>query len=267
MVLTLSLLLLAAAAPDAGSAAAPLPENSPVAIIWGGGKDNVAAQESLAKWEAEKRLLGDLVTFAEGFPKIVRSDTVPGLTPGFEVVVLGFCPRDEATNVRAYIKALFPSTYEKPASFGKWACLGWKGLSQDAEVTLKRTVKDKGVTTSIVMLALPEEPSTTELSMDPTPMRWLSVVARDAGGSLLGVYSLTDDRVYFGGDFGVGCDTTLKSARAGTVVLDRECGGYAGACTGGQPGDHRRVTLRWSGKAFIAEEKVLKEWEGKNCAE
>jgi hypothetical protein len=265
MLLALSLLLLAAA-PDAGSPAVTPSADGPVAIIWGGGKDNAAAQESLARWEAEKRLLGDLVTFEGGFPKIVRSDTVPGLTPGFEVVLMGFCPGDEAKNLRAYIKALYPFTYEKPVNAGKWACFLSKGLGQIPEVTLRRTVKGEGITVSIVMLALPEEPPIEELSMKGTPMRWVSVVARDAAGALLGVYSLQDDRYYFGGDHGVGCDTTLKSARKDAIVLERLCSGSSGACRG-DPGEKKRVTLRWSGKAFIAEEKQLKKWSGQDCAE
>jgi hypothetical protein len=266
MVLALSLLLLAAA-PDAGSPAVTPTKDGPVAIIWGGGKDNVAAQEALARWEAEKRLLGDLVTFEGGFPKIVRSDTVPGLTPGFEVVVMGVCPQDGAKNLRAYIKALYPFTYEKPVNGWKGACFGSK-LGQIPEVTLRRTVKGEGITVSIVMLALPEEPSIGEMPMAGagTPMRWVSVVARDASGALLDVYSLKDDRYYFGGDHGVGCDTTLKSARKDAIVFERLCSGSSGACRS-DPGEKKRVTLRWSGKAFIAEEKQLKSWSGQDCAE
>jgi|GEM_PF-2265375 len=250
---------------DAGSPPVPKSSGGLVAIVWGGGKDTTAAHESLAQWEAEKRLLGDLVTFAPGFPKIVSSATVPGLNPGFEIVLLGFCPRDEGQDERAYIKALYPSTYEKPVTGGESACPTWVDQKSKA-VKPQRTVKGKGLTLSVVGLAMPEEPEAADLTPTPVPVRWLSVVARDGAGALLGVYSKKDEYSYVGGSRAVGCRTEVKSARKDTVVLERTCNGSSGACDT-DPGERWRVTVRWNGKAFIPEEKLLAKWEAKNCAE
>lgn len=265
MVLAISLLLLAAA-PDAGSAATPESPGGVVAIIWGGGKDAVAANESLARWEAEKRLLGDLVTFAPGYPKVLSSATVPGLNPGFDIVLLGFCPRDEGRSERAYIQALYPFTYEKPVKGVESACPVWAEPRWERAVELRRMVKGAGHTLSVVVLAMPEPPDPAEMTSQQTPVRWLSAVARDGAGALLGVYSLKDERSYFGGDRTVGCETAVKSVCKGVVVLERECTASSGACTS-DPGERKRVTLRWNGKAFIPEEKLLEKWPGTNCAE
>jgi hypothetical protein len=255
MVLAVSLLLLAAA-PDAGA----------VAVIWGGGKDATAAHESLARWEAEKRLLGELVTFAPGFPKMVSSTTVPGLNPGFHIVLLGFCSREEGQSERAYLQALYPFTYEKPVKDVESACPVWVEPSKERAVESRRTVKGVRFTLSVVVLARPELPDIGEVPPEGVPARWLSVVARDGAGALLGVYSLKDQRYYFGGDRTVGCETAVKSVRKDVVVLERHCTGSSGACTS-DPGERKRVTVRWNGKAFIPEEKLLEKWSGVNCAE
>lgn len=262
MVFAISLLLLAAT-PGAGSPPVPESPGGVVAVVWGGGKDAAAAHESLARWEAEKRLLGDVITFAPGFPKIVSSATVPGLNPGFEIVLLGFCPRDEGRIERAYLKALFPSTYEKPVKGVESACPVWSNPKEHA-IELQRTVKGEGFTLSVVVLE-PEPPDYSMLPPTPVPVRWLSVVARDGAGALLGVYSLRDDYSSIA-TRPVGCDTAVKSARKGTVVLERNCIATSGACTT-DPGERRRVTVRWNGKAFIPEEKLLAKWSGTNCAE
>jgi hypothetical protein len=104
MLLTISLLLLASA-PEA--ATPPPPTQEVIALIWGGGKDAASAEESLRRWEEEKKLLGGALTFAEGYPKRVSSASVPGLNPGFEIVLLGYCGRDEATSARRFLKGLY----------------------------------------------------------------------------------------------------------------------------------------------------------------
>lgn len=263
MVLALSLLLLAAV-PDGGSPPPPQSSFGFVAIVWGGGKDTPAAYESLAKWDADKRLLGDRVTFAEGFPKIVSSATVTGLNPGFEIVVLGYCGRDEGKSERAYIKALYPSTYEKPVTGVKNTCPTWAG-GQEHTLGTQRTAKGKELTLSVVELST-EPPDDSDLTSTPVPVRWLSVVARDSTGALLGVYQVTDDVAYVGGSNSVGCDTTVKSVRKDTAVLERGCIASSGAC-GRPPGERKRITVRWNGKAFIPEEKLLEEWSGMSCGE
>jgi hypothetical protein len=82
---------------------------------------------------------------------------------------------------------------------------------------------------------------------------------------LLGVYSKKDEYSLVGSR-AVGCRTTVKSESKDKVVLERICNGSSGACDI-NPGEQWRVTVRWNGKAFIPEEKLLKKWEGSHCAE
>lgn len=269
-VLAITLMWLAAT-PEVGSAAAPPGEA--VALIWGGGKDTAAAKASLERWESEKKLLGNVLVFAPGFPKVVSSGTVPGLNPGLEVVLLGVCGRDEARPARGYLKALYPFTYEKPVRDQALACPTWKTLpdkedpEDPAERTAQRpkTVKLPGGTLSVVELSVPDiEPE--DQVRQAVPVRWLSVVARDNAGALLDAYSLVDDRSYIAGPRNIGCTTSVKSVRKDAVVFERTCNGTSGACQT-DPGEKKRVTVRWDGKGFRAEEKVLETWSGTFCAE
>jgi hypothetical protein len=50
------------------------------------------------------------VRLAAGFPKLVESASLPGLKPGFFVVVLGQCDSLEAFDV---IKAIYPAAYSR----------------------------------------------------------------------------------------------------------------------------------------------------------
>lgn len=56
------------------------------ALILGGGKAKADADGVLAKFSAPKGLAP-----AAGYPKVVKSDAVKGLKPGFFVAVLGYC--------------------------------------------------------------------------------------------------------------------------------------------------------------------------------
>ncbi len=77
---------------DAGAAKAPEPR---VALVWGGGKDAEAAAGWRARWDREKVLLSGAVA----------SDTVPGLNPGFHIVLLGVCRGDEGVQARRVLGA------------------------------------------------------------------------------------------------------------------------------------------------------------------
>jgi hypothetical protein len=71
----------------------------------------------VADAEAIKKKLVTLVP-AAGFPKLYESKSIEGLKPGFEVLVLGFCPYGAITNsiadlIEAEAKRKVPGTYGK----------------------------------------------------------------------------------------------------------------------------------------------------------
>jgi hypothetical protein len=62
------------------------------------------------------------VTLAAGFPKLMQSEQVPGLNPGFHIVVLGFCPAEHARPALALAKAFFPQAYERTVTAPADSC-------------------------------------------------------------------------------------------------------------------------------------------------
>jgi hypothetical protein len=263
MFVTLSLLLLASA-PDAGTA--PPPTHEVVAIIWGGGKDAAAAKESLRRWEEEKKLLGDALTLPAGFPKLVSSASVPGLNPGFEIVLLGYCGRDEATAARRFLKALYPFVYEKPVQVEAPTCPKWSGEHQEYVVEAPTTLKAKGATLTLAVAALKSD-ADQPIGVALTTRR-VRVVARDNTHKLLDVFEV-DDTQSGTGMRSVGCDTSV-AVKKSAVVLERTCTQPAGAACNFDPGEKTRVTVRWDGDTLANDEKTLETWDvdySKDCAE
>lgn len=56
------------------------------------------------------------VSFAPGFPKVVRSDGYQGLRPGFTIVIAGFCAPDSASGALEALKKTFPGAYSRNVS-------------------------------------------------------------------------------------------------------------------------------------------------------
>jgi hypothetical protein len=254
MLLTLSLLLLASA-PDAGTPPPPS-TNETVAIIWGGGKDAAAAQEALRRWEAEKKLLGGALTFTDGFPKRVASASVPGLNPGFEIVLLGFCGGADAASARRFLKALYPFVYERPVKVDAPACPKWAGAHQGFTVEPPATVKAKDVTLTVAsawLKGLDEASITDQISTG-----WVRVVARDKANTLLDVFALEDTQMGTGMR-PVGCETSV-AVRKSAVVLERTCTEPAMAACNFDPGEKTRTTVRWDGQKLATDQKTLKTW-------
>ena len=56
---------------------------------------------------------GELVTFAPDYPRSVVSADVPGLNPGFVVVVAGYCASGASERVVRVLERVLPETYER----------------------------------------------------------------------------------------------------------------------------------------------------------
>lgn len=270
MVLLIPLLFLASA-PDAGATppATSEPTAGRVAIIWGGGKDAAAANEWRERWEVERKKLGPgTLALAPGYPKGVSSATVPGLKPGFEVVLLGFCRPDESPGVRRYIKALHPFIYERPVTAEtSSACPGWADPSATYTVAEPQTATASGVTLTVVAVSVKGGEGT---SGDAFTTGWVDVVARDGKSGLLDAYSVEDSQSYGGSASTTGCETSVEAVRKGAVVLERVCTWPPGAACNRNPGERKRTTVRWDGKALVAEDRTLEKWTvdyDKDCAE
>ena len=250
-------LLVLATTPAEGTTAAPSSHEA-VALVWGGGKDAAAAQEWRRRWDEEQKSVEASITLAEGFPKVVSSASVPGMNPGFEVVLLGFCRPAEGEPVRRFLKALHPFLYEKPVKVEALACPAWSD-GAERTVELPSVVKARGATLTVAVARQedPPPPATTQL---------VRVVARDGKSQLLDTYNVDDDSGTSPGD---GCETSVE-VRAAEVVLERTCTQGVGAYCNRYPGEKSRITVRWDGKELLATTKTLSKWTidmNKECAE
>lgn len=91
-------------------------------LVLGGGKTPEEAEAWMGHWKAASALMGNLVGLDEGFPRVMRSDEVAGLNPGFHIVVLGFCAVEERAAPFTLIKAFFPGTYAKAVTGQEESC-------------------------------------------------------------------------------------------------------------------------------------------------
>ncbi len=115
------------------------------------------AEAALARWRerAKANEWDGLLKVAEGYPRIVPSDSVPGLKPGF-VVVLGACEPSAAPKVLETIKAFEAEAYAHNVTWAQpLACpqLGptWRVLQS------KSWKKKEGTLTAVVLERLEKE--------------------------------------------------------------------------------------------------------------
>lgn len=99
-------------------AAEPAAPRSPsTMILWGGGKTRDEAEASAADFRQRASLWDDLVELAKDYPRIMESASVPGLKPGFQVVVLGVCEAKEGEEFATVFDTFEPRTYTRPVEW------------------------------------------------------------------------------------------------------------------------------------------------------
>lgn len=82
-------------------------------LIWGGGQTPEEGAKALQRFEAERGGLEALLSLGTGYPRVIASDTVPGLKPGFHVVLLGACKPEEAKEPLSTLQAFKPGVYAR----------------------------------------------------------------------------------------------------------------------------------------------------------
>jgi len=122
----LAALLLATLAHAA--AAAPV-----TAIIWrGASKTPEEAAQAVKEWEAVAELAGQVAVLPQGFPKVVRSETVQGLRPGYHAVLLGVCAEPQGAAVLSLLKGIDGDLYGRAVEGQAEAC---PQLEREAKVS------------------------------------------------------------------------------------------------------------------------------------
>lgn len=206
-------------------------------LIWGGGKDTAEAETALGRWQerAKKNEWEGTLKVAEGYPRIVQSGTVPGLKPGFVVVVLGACEPAAGPKVLETLKAFEPTAYARDVTWAE--PLACPQLGPEWRVVQSKSWKKKEGTLTAVLL---------ETLAKDEPGAWtrqsLRVMLRAPDGRPLG----SDERSGSPGvdDF-TGNPTFMPTLDgAGPTVTYLSIGG---GCTGGPNVSETRVKYRIDG--------------------
>ncbi len=92
------------------------------AIIWGGGTTAADGEKWLKRWNDEAASTSKLLTLASGYPQVVKSDDVPGLKPGFVVVLLGTCQGADARYTVGLLKGVAERVYARRIKATETAC-------------------------------------------------------------------------------------------------------------------------------------------------
>lgn len=225
-------------------------------LIWGGGKDTAEAEASLGRWQerAKKSEWEGTLKVAEGYPRIVQSDTVPGLKPGFVVVVLGACEPAAGPKVLETLKAFEPAAYARDVTWAE--PLACPQLGPEWRVVQSKSWKKKaGTLTAVLLETLPNDEQ-----REPTRQA-LRVMLRAPDGRPLG----SDVR---SGSPGVddymekpAFIPTLDGAEPTVTYLT-----YGSGCTGGPTISETRVKYRIDGDALVpqARERLIVD-NFKNC--
>ena len=113
-------------------------------FIAAGAKTEPAAKKLLAELKLPPALL-----LAQGYPKLVRSDDIEGLNPGFVLVVLGACPEvsaaesSYANGLAVLIQRAVKGAYAKSvAKQDAKSCPLWLVSSDDAVVSAVKNKRD-----------------------------------------------------------------------------------------------------------------------------
>jgi hypothetical protein len=92
------------------------------ALIWGGGPARADADRWFSAYNEAMKPYDGLQTLKPGYPRIVESAQVPGLKPGFFVVLLGICPLGDALPRTRWFKTIYAGAYFRKVSVDASSC-------------------------------------------------------------------------------------------------------------------------------------------------
>jgi hypothetical protein len=207
------------------------------AVIWGGGAHGSdGARVWLERFLAERADIDPFVVPGDGFPRIVDSGSVPGLTPGFDVVLLGLCPDGRGTAVRDVLRAFSDGVYVRPVRVpaDPRAC---PTLRDDAVVLDHHTVTRGAQTLTVTELGVTRDDGTDGGENARGATRSVVLAVLRAGERRAFDRSLQGDTTDPG--FGTSCVTDLSEGPDGAVTVETVCAWRTVEC--GTP-TVRRVT-------------------------
>jgi hypothetical protein len=105
----------------------------------------------------------------EGYPRVVESKSITGLKAGYHVVLLGFCPAEEAARQLELFRALDAEVYTRPVDGPEDAC---PLVEKPWIVSAPRKVKAGEHNTLSVATFYVGDPGSAKLVTDLSPEAW-----------------------------------------------------------------------------------------------
>ncbi|MEQ1506499.1 MAG: hypothetical protein ABMB14_30000 [Myxococcota bacterium] len=207
-------------APSTAPRAAAAPA---VALVWGGGaRGGPDGRLWLQRYVAERAEIEALVVPAPGYPRLVDSATLPGMKPGFDVVVLGLCATAEGTGVRDVLRTFYDGVYVRDLAndVDPGAC---PIVRHEASVIARETVHRGVAARSVTEVAVERDDGTDggESARGDTRSEIVAVVRADTGDRRsvdVGVQGDTADP-----GFGTACTAEVEAADHDAVRVVTRC--------------------------------------------
>ena len=189
------------------------------AIVWGGGPTPEAGETWMTRWQQEAPDYADLIALPEGWPKLVQSDSVPGMKPGFHVVVLGICPAGDERAPLELLKALHPSVYARevtdPAPPGACPALR-EGVSLLGRVAVERAGSSAAVVSVGVSIPEVDGGQSAQGAIRSTVL----AIGRDATGARTAFTELGNDQARPPGGFGSSAEVRVSDVQRGRITVE-----------------------------------------------
>lgn len=193
--------------------------SEPRAIVWGGGPTPEDGATWLARWQQESPDYADLITLAPGWPKLVESGSMPGMKPGFHVVVLGVCLAGDEQPALALLKALHAGTYVRELD-GPAPASGCPTVANG--VTLRqREVVEQGRSAAVVLSVGAHIPEVAGgESASGAIEGWVLAIGRDADGARTAFHVLGMNQARPSGGFGSSADVRVLGVEGGRILVE-----------------------------------------------
>lgn len=189
------------------------------AIVWGGGPTPEDGAAWMARWRQESPDYADLLTLAPGWPQLVESRTVPGLKPGFHVVLLGICPAGDEGPALSLLKAIHPGAYARDVAADPPpdACPS----PREGAAVLRREAIERGRSSAAVVafsVRIPEVEGGESAQGEVRSQ--VFAIGRDASGTRTGLAVLGEDQARPSAGFGTSSEVRFVAVERGRIAVE-----------------------------------------------
>ncbi len=161
-------------------------------LVWGGGQSRAEAEKVAADYEVRAKLWKGLLRLADGYPRILESASVPGLNPGFYVVVLGVCEAKAGAELAGTFDLFEPRTYPREVTWAEPGALPCPTLAENWRPD--ETARARGKAGELLAASF----SSSETSGEVEYRNWfIALTAVDKKGELIDSSAVTNSDNHF----------------------------------------------------------------------